>query len=168
MQVSRHQDYPVSPAVLLDALTHRDFFQWRLSRSGDEDFHFDAFEETSEGLLIRVHREVKIKADRVPAVARKFIGSSSTLVTEFLWTEREKLPYRARYRFHIGGIPVTVAGDIRIESAQQGARQHLSVEVSSHVPLVGRKLVSMVGERVEKALDADYRSTLKYLETRQA
>lgn len=165
MRVERHQDYPVSAQALLDVLTHRDYFQWRLSRSGSGDFHFDAFEETAEGLLIRVHRDVQIKTDRVPAVARKFIGSSSTLVTEFLWTQREQAPYLGQYQFHIGGIPVTVAGRIRIEEQGGKARQHINVEVSSSLPLVGRKLVAMVGERVEKALDGDYRSTLKYLET---
>jgi hypothetical protein len=115
--------------------------------------------------LIRVHRDVEIKADRVPAVARKFLGSSSTLVTEFLWTETQEMPFRGQYQFHIGGVPVTVAGAIRIEEDNGQARQHINVQVSSSVPLVGRKLVSMVGARVEKALDADYRNTLKYLES---
>ena len=163
MRVSRHQDYPVTAGKLLEALTHRDYFQWRLGRSSNEDFHFDAFEETPEGLLIRVHRHVEIKADRVPAVAKRFLDNSSLLVTEFLWTEREQLPYRGRYRFHISGGPVTVAGDIRIEEIDGEARQHISVEVTSSVPLVGRKLVAMVGERVEKALDADYHNTLRFL-----
>jgi hypothetical protein len=32
------------------------------------------------------------------------------------------------------------------------------------VPVIGRKLVDLVGQRVDKALESDYRGTLRYLE----
>ena len=164
MRVERHQVYPVSARTLVDVLTHQDFFRWRLGARGEDDFHFDAFEQTSEGMLIRVHRELQIKSDRVPAVARRFVGRGATLVTEFLWTETQTQPYQARYLFKLGSVPVEVKGQVRLLDEQGSAHQHIVVEVTSNVPLIGRKLVEMVGERVEKALDSDYRGTLRYLE----
>lgn len=164
MRVERHQRYPVDASTLVSVLTHKDYFQWRLGAKEDEKFYFDAFEQTPQGLLIRVHREVAIKTDHVPAVARRFLGKGATLVTEFLWTETEAQPYQARYLFKLGSVPVEVRGQVRIQDEDGQAVQHVVVEVSSGVPLVGRKLVDMVGQRVEKALDSDYRGTVRYLE----
>lgn len=164
MRVERHQQYPVSAQTLVRVLTDKAFFERRLGGSED-NYYFDAFEQTDEGLLIRVHREVAIRSDKVPAVARKFIGSSATLVTEFLWQETGTAPYRAQYLFKLGSVPVEVRGQVRLLDEEGSARQHIIVEVSSHIPLIGRKLVEMVGQRVEKALDSDYRGTLRYLES---
>lgn len=164
MRVERHQVYPVDAKTLLDVLTHQEFFKWRLGSRGDENYHFDAFEQTDQGLLIRVHRDVEIRTDSVPAIARKFVGRAATLITEFLWTETEQQPYRSRYLFKVGSVPVEVCGQVRLLDEGNEAHQHISVEVSSSVPLVGRKLVEMVGQRVEKALDSDYRGTMRYLE----
>lgn len=163
MKVERHRDYPVSAKQLMEALTSRHFFEARFSMSGIDDFHFEAFEETDRGLLIRVLRDMELKADKVPSFARRFLGRSYTLVQEFVWTERQTLPYRAEYRFGLGDIPVTVHGEIELEEHDGQARQHYRVSVESRVPVIGRKLAELVGARVEKALDSDYRGTLKYL-----
>lgn len=164
MEVQRHHDFSLPAPELLEALTSRRYFESRFAMSGIEDYHFDAFEETREGLVIRILRDLELKADNVPSFARRFLGKQYTLVQEFVWTRRDEPPYRARYRFALGNIPVEVHGDVEIEDLGATARQNYRVRVKSSVPLIGRKLEQLVGERVGKALDSDYRGTLKFLE----
>lgn len=163
MQVQRVQHYPVSAEALLTVLTARDFFQARHAMSGVQDFHFDVFAEQHDGFLIRIMRDIDIPLEKVPSFARRFLSPRATLVQEFLWYQRRQQPFRARYRFVLGNVPVEVRGEVTLQDHQQGAEQRLAVEVSSQLPLIGRKLAALVGERVDRALDSDYRATLRYL-----
>lgn len=164
MKVEHEHVFPVAPETLLEVLTSRRYFEARFAMSGVDDFRFDAFDETSEGLLIRVLRELEIRSDKVPSFARRFLGRRYTLTQEFLWTQRRDLPYRARYRFKLGDIPVTVHGEMKITDQNGQAGQQYRVEVESSMPVIGNKLVQLVGERVDKALESDYRGTLRFLE----
>lgn len=163
MKVERHQDYPLPAQQLMTVLTDRHFFEVRYAMSGDIEFRFDAFAEQPDGLLIRILRDIDIPMEKVPSFARRFVSDNQTLVQEFLWIERNSLPYRAHYRFALGKVPVEVHGEVTITEQNGVAQQHMLVEVKSSVPLIGKKLAAMVGERVDKALDSDYRATLKYL-----
>jgi hypothetical protein len=164
MKVEHQHEFEVTPATLLDVLTSHRYFEARFAMSGIEDFWFDAYEETREGFLIRVEREIEIRSEKLPSFARRFLGQRYTLTQEFLWTHRDALPYRAQYRFKLGDIPVTVHGEMRIDDHDGKAAQQYRVQVESSVPVIGRKLVDLVGQRVDKALESDYRGTLRYLE----
>lgn len=164
MKVEHQHEFPVAPSTLLEVLTSRAYFEARFAMSGVEEFWFDAYEETERGFLIRVLRELEIRSDKVPAFARRFLGQHYTLTQEFLWTHRDEPPYRAEYRFKLGDIPVTVSGEMKITDENGHAGQQYRVEVDSSVPVIGRKLVGLVSERVDKALESDYRGTLKYLQ----
>lgn len=163
MKVERQQSYSLPAQQLLTVLTDRHFFEQRHAMSGDIQFRFDAFGEQANGFLIRILRDIDIPMDKVPSFARRFIGNNKTLLQEFLWVERQSLPYRAHYRFALGNVPVEVHGEVTITEVDGIAQQHMLMEAKSSVPLIGKKLATMVGERVDKALDSDYRSTLKYL-----
>lgn len=166
MRVQRVQHYPLAADELLAVLTDRDFFLARHAMSGIADVHFDVFAEQRDGLLIRMLRDIDIPLEKVPSFARRFLSSRATLVQEFLWYQRQQQPFRARYRFALGKVPVEVRGEVLLRDHQQGAEQQLKVEVNSSLPLIGSKLAALVGERVDRALDSDYRATLRYLRER--
>lgn len=163
MEVQRHHDFSLPAPALLEVLTSQRYFESRFAMSGIEDYHFEAFDESRDGLMIRILRDLELSGGNMPSFARRFLGKQYTLVQEFLWTKRDEPPYRARYRFALGNIPVEVHGDVEIEDVDGHARQHYRVRVKSSMPLVGRKLEQLVGERVGKALDSDYRGTLRFL-----
>lgn len=164
MQLQRERFFPVPAATLRDVLTSREFYQARFASSRGEDAaQFEAFGDTPAGFRIAVSRALRIKTDRLPAVARKFIGSSATLLTDFLWLERATAPYRCRFSFTLAKVPVKVEGLMQIEECEGGCRQRLSADLSSSVPLIGNKLVALVSGQVDRALDADYEATLAYL-----
>lgn len=164
MKVERTHEFDVPAATLVDVLTSRRFYECRHQMSGIDDYRFDAFDETERGFLIRILRDIEINGSNIPSFARRFLGRSYTLTQEFLWTHRDQPPYRARYRFALGNLPVEVNGDVTITQVDGRARQRYVVLVTSNMPLIGAKLAGLVGERVDKALDSDYRGTQRYLQ----
>lgn len=167
MKVERIQSYPVSARTLVDMLTDKQFFIARFAMSGIDSYHFDSFERHGDELVIRVCRDVSLRSGSVPVFARKFVGNSYQMVQEFIWTQTEKLPYHARYRFTVGTAPVDVSGFIEITEKDGKAQQYVRVNISAHVPLIGNKIASMLAEKVESGLDSDYRATLRYIEENQ-
>ncbi len=164
MKVERTQDYPIAAEQLVRILTDKEFFVARFAMSNIDNYHFDSFDMQGDELVIRVRREVSLRPGNVPVFARKFIGNSYQMVQEFIWTETKTQPFHARYRFSVGNAPVAVAGAITIRDVNGKAQQHVVVDVSSNVPLVGNKIAALVAEKVDSGLDSDYRGTMRYLQ----
>lgn len=163
-KVERIQRYPVSARALLGMLTDQQFFVARFSMSGIDNYRFDTFEQQGSELVIRVSRQVSLRPGNVPLFARKFVGSSYVMTQEFIWTDMDSLPYRARYRFSVGNAPVDVTGFIEIAEQDGEAQQYVRVNISAHVPLVGNKIAALLAEKVESGMDSDYRATMRYIE----
>jgi len=104
-----------------------------------------------------------VQQNRVPAIARKLVGSSLVMTTELLWTEQQHQPFHAEYSFTFGRVPVSLHGDMWLADEAQGCRQDIRIQVSSHVPLLGRKLASLVSEKAEAGLEKDHEKTLEYI-----
>ena len=98
-------------------------------------------------------------------MARRFLPESADLLTEFLWTPTTQAGrYQAEYRFELGNVPMKISGVMILTGDDNEAVQHTEVEISSSVPLVGKKLVSLVAPKIDDALAGDYRHTLRYVE----
>ncbi|MED5431843.1 MAG: DUF2505 domain-containing protein [Pseudomonadota bacterium] len=168
MRVVVDREYPVSVEKLYDIMTSKAFFEQRFAWGGIDDYRFDAFEQTPEGMLIRIAQPVRIKTDKIPGFARRFVPEQGELVTEFLWrpaSESGDKGYQARSRCHLGGVPMNVERTMTLaEEGQDHAIQRTEVTLSSSVPLVGKKLVSLLSPKVDDALAGDYRQTLRYVE----
>lgn len=164
MKLERTRHYPIAPDQLVAMFTSKDYFRLRYRVSGIDDYRFDAFEETSRGFLIRILRDMEIRSNNVPSFARKFVGKNAVLTTEFLWIERENIPYVAEYRFSFGKAPVQVIGRVKIYPEGENSREDIALTIESNVPIIGNRLAALVGEKVDKGLDSDHRGTLKYIE----
>ncbi len=166
MKVKVDREYPVSVEKLYDIMTSRAFFEQRFEWGRVKGYRFEGFEETDKGLLLRIFQPVRIRSDKIPGFARRFLPEQADLMTEFLWTS---LPgeegYQANYRFQLGNVPVHVEGKMVLSrDGEAHALQCTEVEVSSSVPIAGKKLVSLLADKVDDALAGDYRQTLRYVE----
>ncbi len=163
MQIETTRHYPIPADAVLRMLMDRSYYEIRYRMSEDRGYQILAFEETGQGFLIRVRREIQVQQNRVPAIGRKLVGSSLVMTTELLWTERERQPFHAEYSFTFGRVPVSLRGDMWLVDEPQGCRQDIRILVSSHVPLVGRKLASLVSEKAKAGLEKDHEKTLDYI-----
>ncbi|EKF74840.1 hypothetical protein A11A3_06395 [Alcanivorax hongdengensis A-11-3] len=165
MKVTVDRQFDIGVDRMYEIFTSKDFFEQRFAWGKVHDYRFDAFERTAGGFLVRIIQPVSIRTDKVPGFARKLLPSRADLLTEFLWHSQDDAgPHQADYRFQLGNVPVKVSGIMRLAGDGQQCRQHTQVEVSSSVPLVGRKLVELIAPKVDDALEGDYRQTRRYLE----
>lgn len=166
MKVKVDREYPVSVEQLYKIMTSKAFFEQRFEWGRVTDYRFEGFEQTGNGLLLKIFQPVKFRSDKIPGFARRFLPEQAELLTEFLWTPlSDGSGYQARYRFQLGNVPVSVAGIMMLSrDGEQHSLQITEVEVSSSVPIVGKKLVGLLADKVDDALAGDYRQTLRYLE----
>jgi len=54
MEMTVERRYPVNVETLYAILTSKAFFEQRYAWGKVEDYHFDAFEQTEDGALIRI------------------------------------------------------------------------------------------------------------------
>ncbi|MBM7333363.1 MAG: DUF2505 domain-containing protein [Alcanivorax sp.] len=155
--------YPVNVEELYGILTSKAFFEQRFAWGGVDDYRFEAFEPQGDGFLIRIVQPIAIRLDKVPSVARKFLPEQAELTTEFRWRPA-RAGYQADYRFVLGSVPVKVGGTMALGADGDEAVQTTRVAVKSSVPLVGRKLESLIAQRFEQALEGDYRHTIRYIQ----
>ena len=64
----------------------------------------------------------------------------------------------------LGSVPVKVGGTMALGADGDEAVPTTRVAVKSSVPLVGRKLESLIAQRFEQALEGDYRHTIRYIQ----
>ncbi|MCK0152290.1 DUF2505 domain-containing protein [Alcanivorax sp. S6407] len=166
MKVKVDREYPVNVEQLYQIMTSKAFFEQRFEWGRVQGYRFEGFEQTAEGLLLKIHQPVKIRSDKIPGFARRFLPEQADLLTEFLWTPMaDGAGYQADYRFQLGNVPVNVAGKMVLCSdGEAHSLQCTEVEVSSSVPIVGKKLVALLADKVDDALAGDYRQTLRYVE----
>jgi hypothetical protein len=163
MDVTVDRLYPVDVERLYGILTSERFFVTRFAWGKVDDYRFEAFGPEGDCFLIRIAQPIEIRLDKVPSVARRFLPEQAELTTEFRWRPAAG-GYRAEYRFVLGNVPVKVGGTMTLLADNGQARQTTQVAVRSPVPLVGRKLESLIGARFDRALEGDYRHTLRYIE----
>lgn len=169
MQLTVERHYPIAVHRLYEIVTSKAFFEQRFAWGKIDNYRFDEFAVDPQRALIRIIQPIKIKTEKMPSFARRLVPASADLTTEFSWRDNVgSLPYIADYRFVLAGVPLNVEGVMTLTAdgsdAASACRQITQVNISCPVPLVGRKIVSLLAPKVEEALAGDYRHTLRYVE----
>lgn len=166
LNLERNRHFPVSPDVLLNILTRRDFYVARFAMSGISDFGCDVEKGKDGTCRVTLTRALDASkgGNKVPGFARRFMGSAVVLTTEFDWQPGDAPPYLAHFRLSLAGVPVTVSGTMQLVDDGQGTVQQMQADIRSSVPLIGNKLCQLVADQVDRGLERDSRATLRYLE----
>ena len=166
MKVMVDREFPVGVDRLYEIVTSKAYFEQRFEWGKVNDYRFQAFQDTAEGLLIQIVQPIQIRTDKVPSFARRLLPGQADLLTEFLWQSTGQPGcYQARYRFQLGNVPLKISGTMRLSAdSENQSIQQTQVEITSSVPLVGKKLVDLVAPKIDDALAGDYRHTLRYVE----
>lgn len=165
VKLARTRQFPVSPSILYGVLTSRAYYDARFAMSGVVDYGYEEQQMPNGALLIRLTRHMEVTSAKVPAFARRFMGRSAALVSEFIWQPGALPPFQASFSFSMGNVPVSVVGSMTLSADDAGlAHQRLEANITSSVPLLGRKLAQLVADQVDKGLASDSRATLRYLE----
>lgn len=111
-----------------------------------------------------VTTELQMPTDRVPDIARRFVGKSVTIRETQQWQAPEADgSRRGTIRFDVAGTPATMTGDTQL-TGDGGAGSTLTVdgELTVKIPLVGGKIEQAAMPYVSKVLRREETSAQTY------
>ncbi len=101
-------------------------------------------------------------ADRVPGFARRFVGDEIRILQEERWTS----PTHGDVTVTIPGSPGRIAGTADVVASGSGVLETVVLEISVGIPLVGGKIESLIGEKLQKSLETENAVGRTWLEGR--
>jgi hypothetical protein len=98
----------------------------------------------------------------VPGFAKKFAGETTRAVQTEEWSS----PAGGTITIETPGKPTSINGTVTLAEAGGRTTETLDVEVTVKVPLLGRKLESLMADLVAKGMDKEQAAGVAWLEGR--
>lgn len=96
----------------------------------------------------------------LPAVARKFVGATTTSVVTERWESAE----RGTLTIEAPGQPISSTGTVALVPEGAGTRHVVEAEVTVRIPLVGGKLEALVLEALAAGYQIEHETGTAWLE----
>ena len=162
MAFSAQQSIPHPPAAVAAALASEDFHRSVVEQFGGSLVSFSV-EGSPEGPMT-VTSVRSAPADRLPEMARKFIGSSLQVEQ----VERWEAPAADGSRVGTTTITVPAAkatadGALRLTAAGEGSQYSVDGTLVCKIPLVGSKLAAKAEPMVGKVVDRQARALTSWI-----
>ena len=95
-----------------------------------------------------------VPTDRVPDIARKFVGATIEITQVDEWTAPDAAGNRsATVKISVAGVPVNVSGTEQLTAQGETSAFSIDAKVSSSIPFIGGKLASAAEPYLGKALN---------------
>lgn len=115
-----------------------------------------------EGMSVRLDQYRP--TDDVPSFARKLVGSELNILQEEEWSS----PTSGRLSVTIPGKPGSMTGTITLAEVDGGVTETVDAEVVAKIPLIGGKLEDFISGIFLRALKAENKVGVRFLDTREA
>jgi len=165
MEFTSAQDFPAGLDQLWAAFGHPEYPRQKYLALGATRVRLHRFEATAQSIEVDLERDVPLIKSRLPAWARKLLGSEQTVRHRTAWRRIGASQIAAELDIAPSGLPVRACGAGTIVELPSGtARMGLAWHIESSLPLMGGKLERLFADQVRDALDDDYRFTVQYLQ----
>lgn len=129
------------------------------------DYEIIEFGQKGNQFITAVKRPITIRAPaNFPKALRKFIDRDNMVITTIAWELEGDHSRLGQYRFDLVGVPVDVKGTNIVKSDGENSLNQIELMVTSSIPLLGRKIASMLGEKIASGVDKDHTGTLMFIE----
>lgn len=118
-----------------------------------------------EGDVLRVVSRRTVES-AVPDFAARFIQPRNTITQTEEWGPPDGSGRSGTWSVEVRGLPVSMEGEMSLQSTAGGTEYRVTGTVSVGIPLVGRKLAAFVEEDLRAKLDAEHRQGLAWLASR--
>ncbi|WP_313813252.1 DUF2505 domain-containing protein [Glutamicibacter sp.] len=137
---------------VIATLTDRGFAEHLTSLANGTLQDFSVSGDTAGAFTLTTVRAMP--TDRVPDIARKFVGASIDVTQVEEWTAPDASGSRsANVKITIGGVPVSVSGSETLTAQGENTEFAIEGKVSSSIPFIGGKLASAAEPFLAKALN---------------
>lgn len=163
---SSTQYFPISAEKLMKIFKSEEFYIERYNKSGITDFEITQCGSENGEFVIVIKRDVKVKTDGLPKMAKKFIGDTMEMNIIMRWQESDSAPYTGSYTVELGRVPVDATGSMALENTDSGCKNTVVLEVDCSIPFVGGKVESAIANKAEKGMQKDEKATNAYLKAK--
>lgn len=150
MELKQSASYDATPEEIFAIVSDRTFREQACEKTKALSYEVTVTESGGD-TVVRVKREMP--SDDVPDIARKFVGSTLTVVQTETWHPAGPDGSReADVRGEIPGTPVSLKGTSRIAAAGGETVQSIDLDVKVAVPLIGKKIEPFVVNAIRSGL----------------
>jgi hypothetical protein len=153
VEIRRDHEYVYGTDAVFALFTDRAEIEAKQEALGARDIRVEECAVNSDGAVVRFVRELPAE---VPGVLKKFLQPWNTVEQTEHWRRLDDGAYAADIGIDIANVPVTVAGTLALEPAEDGSVNHVRMSVESSIPLVGRTLAEFVAKDCKRILAAEY------------
>lgn len=111
-----------------------------------------------EGISVRIDQVQP--SEGVPGFAKKFVGET----TRSIQIEEWHSPSGGSIEIDTPGKPASISGTLALAEAGGRTTETLEVEIKVSVPLIGKKLESLVAEQISTGMDREHTAGVAWLE----
>jgi len=164
MQLSLTQDFPAGMDRLWAVFGRPDYVQQKYAALGAGALRLLHFECSATLIALELERALPLDPARMPAWARRLVGSTLNLRQRSRWRRLGPTQVEAELEIAPLGLPVHAQGHGQISEIAGGScRMQLSWQLRSALPLLGGRVERLLAEQLKRALAQDHAFTLSYL-----
>ncbi len=153
MKIVAKHEYPCTSKELYELFTSDGFHVDKFTACGARNIDVLETDKGDDTFSITVEREVP--AD-VPGLLKSLIGEWNTVTQTEEWEDVGDDEYICDFAVGTEGVPADISGTMNIVATKKGSVNHVEMEITSSVPLLGKKLAKFIAKDAEKTLDKEY------------
>ena len=161
MEIRAKHEYSHKTDAVFALFTDRQAIEAKQEALGARKIQVKECETDADGAVVRFVRELPAK---VPGMLSKFIKPWNTVEQSERWRRLDGGACEADIAIDVAGVPVTVAGTLKLKPVKGGCVNHVHVTVKSGVPLVGKTLAEFVAKDCKRIIGWEYRYMCEQLE----
>lgn len=152
MALNASTQMPHSPQEVISTLTDRGFAEHLTTLAKGTLTDFSVTGDVSGAFTLVTVRA--LPTDRVPDMAKKFVGSSVQVTQTEKWSAPDAAGSRnASVDIAVAGVPVSVSGSETLSATGEGSTFAIDAKVASSIPFIGGKIASAAEPYLGKALN---------------
>jgi hypothetical protein len=164
MALSASTTLPANVQRVTDVFTNEEFVRHTSFTVGGELKSFQISGPTTGAFTTTTVRT--LPTDRMPDIARKFVGATLTVTQLENWTAPGADGSRmATVKLTVAGAPLDVTATQRLTADGDACQVELSGEVKSAIPFLGAKIASAAEPMIGKALNLQSTLAQAWLES---
>lgn len=167
MALSASTTLPAPVQRVTDVFTDEDFVRDTAARVGGELKSYEVSGPTTGAFSTKTVRT--LPTDRLPEMARKFVGATLTVTSQEQWSAPAVDGSRqADITLSVTGAPLNVTAVQRLVPQGEGCLVELTGEVTSSIPFLGAKIAAVAEPVVGRALNVQATMATAWLESHPA
>ncbi len=153
MKIVAKHEYPCTSKELYELFTSDGFHVDKFTACGARNIDVLETDRGDDTFSITIEREVP--AD-VPGVLKSLIGEWNTITQTEEWEDVGDDEFICDFALSTEGVPADISGTMNVMPHGKGCVNQVEMEITSSIPLLGKKLAQFIAKDAEKSLGKEF------------